>query len=265
MTPFIVSSSWLNSNLQDPNLILLDASQPVNTEVKIEGTRTFDIKNVFSDTSSDLPNTFPDAKEFEKECQQLGINSSSKIVVYDSKGIFSSPRVWWMFKTMGYQNIAVLDGGLPEWVAQGHETVESKATQSERGNFKPYFNHKMITNCHFVESNIESQQSILIDARSAGRFNGTTPEPRAGLRGGHIPNSINLPYTEVLENGKFKSPTVLKKIFDNLNIKEQPLVFTCGSGITACIILLASEMANIKNEKSVYDGSWTEWAQLHKQ
>ncbi|MGB5227220.1 MAG: sulfurtransferase [Eudoraea sp.] len=265
MTEPIVSSIWLYNNLEDPDLIVLDASPKIGkTDFKnigIKGARKFDLQNEFSDTSSELPNTLPSPKQFENSCKKLGITNSSKIVVYDNLGIYISPRVWWMFKVMGHQNIAVLNGGLPEWIRRGYETLQHKQNNIKPGNFEAKFRPEMVKYYDFVLSNVSSQESILIDARSPGRFKGIAPEPREGLPSGHIPASLNLPYTEVLEHGKYKSKEALEAIFNKLDVNEKPLVFSCGSGVTACIILLASEFV-LKNDKSVYDGSWTEWAQI---
>ncbi|MGB5205912.1 MAG: sulfurtransferase [Eudoraea sp.] len=265
MTEPLVSSSLLNNNLEDPDLIVLDASpkteKPDFENIGIKGARHFDLKYEFSDTASELPNTLPSPKQFENSCRKLGINNSSKIVVYDNLGIYISPRVWWMFKVMGHQNIAVLNGGLPEWISQGYETVQQKENNIKPGDFESKFQPEMVKDYDFVLSNVISQASVLIDARSPGRFNGIAPEPREGLPSGNIPASLNLPYTEVLEQGKYKSKKALKAIFNKLDINEKPLVFSCGSGVTACIILLASEFV-LMNDKSVYDGSWTEWAQI---
>lgn len=260
----IVSSSWLFNNLNDPDLIILDASQKTAagefTNTRIKGARHFDLNNAFRDTSNELPNTLPSPEQFEENCRRLGINQSSKIVVYDNLGIYLSPRVWWMFKTMGHLNVAVLNGGLPEWIRLGYTTSSEEENNVIPGDFESKFNPKMVKDYDFVSSNISRHEAVLIDARSAGRFEGIAPEPREGLPSGHIPESMNLPYTEVLKNGKFKPTEDLVEIFNTLEIKEKPLVFSCGSGITACIILLASELV-INNEKSVYDGSWTDWAQ----
>ncbi len=264
----LVSSSWLFNNLEDPDLIVLDAS-PKTTEddfenIGIKGSRHFDLKNEFSDASGKLPNTLPSAEQFQNSCRKLGITNSSKIVVYDNLGIYLSPRVWWMFNAMGHQNIAVLDGGLPEWIHRGYETVQHKENNIIPGNFNAKFQSEMVKGFDFVLSNVTLKKSVLIDARSAGRFKGIAPEPREGLQSGNIPGSLNLPYTDVLDNGKFKSREELSEIFNKLMINEKPLIFSCGSGVTACIILLASELV-LKNDKSVYDGSWTEWAQTkHK-
>jgi len=267
MTEPIVSSFWLYNNLEDPDLIVLDVSPKTDKadyeNFGIKRARKFDLQNEFSNTSSELPNTLPSPEQFENSCRKLGINNSSKIVVYDNLGIYFSPRVWWMFKAMGHQNIALLNGGLPDWISQGYETVQRKENNIIPGNFEAKFQFEMVKDYDFVSSNVTLKESVLIDARSAGRFKGIAPEPRAGLPSGHIPGSINLPYTEVLENGKFKSREDLSGIFNKLMINEKPLVFSCGSGVTACIILMASALV-LKNDKSVYDGSWTEWAQIKK-
>ncbi len=258
MTTPLVSCQWLNENSNDADLVVLDVS-PQPSARQIKGARYVDVKNVFSDPTSDLPNTFPSAIQFQGDCQVLGINSTSKIVVYDNKGVFLSPRVWWMFRTFGHQNVSVLDGGLIEWVAQGYETEQRTEHHVEHGNFKGQLQPNQVKGYEFVKSNLADQNALLIDARSAGRFNGTAPEPREGLRSGNIPGSINLPYTEVLQDGKFKPLPELKTIFKTLANDNRPFVFTCGSGVTACIILLASELV-MQHENAVYDGSWTEWA-----
>ena len=164
-----------------------------------------------------------------------------------------------MFKTFGYDNVAVLDGGLPDWLDNDYETETGFDSEYEQGDFKATLNPERVKDYDFVCANITNENELLIDARSAGRFNDTEPEPRKGLRGGHIPNSVSLPYTEVLENGKFKSVEELNKVFAELKKEKRPFVFTCGSGITACIIQLASEMV-MEHPSSMYDGSWTEFA-----
>jgi thiosulfate/3-mercaptopyruvate sulfurtransferase len=264
MTKPIVSSQWLFENLNNPNLIILDASQKaitsdneIKNRLQIAGSRFFDLKNNFSDSSSDLPNTLPNTAQFELESQKLGINSSSIIVVYDNLGIYSSPRVWWMFKTMGHQNIFVLNGGLPDWIKNDFPTEEKQPQQLELGNFKAHLNSENVKDFNFIKANLNNSNQIIIDARSSGRFNGTAPEPRAGLRSGSIPNSFNIPFGDVLKNGKYKSKDELKAIFSEINPEKKALIYSCGSGLTACIILLP-------NSTSVYDGSWTEWAEIEK-
>lgn len=261
----IVSSEWLHDNLNNPELIILDASQH-NTitnydDLKISKARFFDLQTDFREQDSTFPNTLPTPKQFEKGCQKLGITNNSLIVVYDNKGIYTSPRVWWLFKIMGHKNVSVLNGGLPNWIEHKFPTEENTTDTYNKGNFKANFKPEMVKDFKYILNNTTNQSSLLIDARSYGRFQGIAPEPRADLRNGHIPNSINLPYTEVLSNGVFKSKSELIAIFKNLKIESKPLTFSCGSGITACIILLACELIS-SNQKSVYDGSWTEWAQL---
>lgn len=264
----IISASELRALGTDPSLIILDASPTSNksglktefADLQIKGARFFDLKSKFSDQSSEMPNTLPSPENFERECRNLGINQNSKIVVYDNLGIYTSARVWWMFSAMGHKNIAVLNGGLPEWINAGFETEPISKKTFPAGNFKSNPNFNLKTNIESVVENIDTQDSIVIDARSEGRFEGTAPEPREGLKSGHIPNSKNLPFDEVLEDGKMKTPEELEAIFEALNFEEKPMIFSCGSGLTACIIMLAAEtVSNIP--KSVYDGSWTEWAQ----
>ncbi|MBC5842358.1 sulfurtransferase [Flavobacterium sp. F-380] len=262
----LVSIDWLKNNLQDPNLIILDASQQVNQAnvspefagIQIEGAGFFDIKNNFSDSSNPLPNTFPDPKAFAIAAQNLGINTTSKIVVYDSLGIYSSPRAWWLFQIMGHENVWVLDGGLPAWVKADFPIEKISPNTFTPGNFESNFNPSMVKNTADVLANIKSKTAVLIDARSNDRFLGLTPEPRAGLRSGHIPGAINIPYTDLVQNGYFLSKEKLKAILPN---QETALIFSCGSGITACIDYLAYEIIGSSNDRSVYDGSWTEWGQ----
>tara|TARA_Y100000589_G_C27104173_1_gene609349 strand:- start:28 stop:852 length:825 start_codon:yes stop_codon:yes gene_type:complete len=264
----VVSVDWLDEHIKDENLILLDASFPKAggnesselDNISIPGARFFDLKGSFSDTSSSFPNTMPSEEQFERECKKLGINQDSILIVFDNKGIYSSPRIWWMFKIMGHDKVSVLDGGLPEWVKKGFGTCRREIKIYEPGNFKAHFHTKFVKRYEDMLNNIISDTFTVVDARSEGRFNGTEKEPRASLKSGNIPNSVNIPFTEVLENGKFKSASQLKKIFDTKCSGSKDLIFTCGSGLTACIILMASELA-YKKSRFVYDGSWTEWAE----
>jgi len=260
----LVSATWLHEHLNDSNLIILEARLEqnqsglgnINPDLQIKGARLFDIKNNFSDTSNPLPNTFPSEEQFTAESQKLGINKNSTIVVYDTLGIYSSPRAWWMFKAMGHSDVYVLDGGLPEWIKKGFPTENQNQTNLyPKGDFEAKFQSGLIKNKEDILDNIASKEAILMDARSSDRFHATLEEPRPNMRSGHIPNSINVPYTELQRDGKYKSTAELSKI---LNLNDQPLFFTCGSGITACIVLLACELIS-DNPKAVYDGSWTEW------
>jgi thiosulfate/3-mercaptopyruvate sulfurtransferase len=255
MTNPIVTAAWLQEHLNDSNLIVLEARLGQDPDLQIKGARLFDIKNNFSDTNNPLPNTFPSEEKFTAEAQKLGINSNSTIVVYDATGIYSSPRAWWMFKSMGHSNVFVLDGGLPEWIKEGFATEKLQQSTYPKGNFEAKFQPELIKNKEQILENIATKKAVLMDARSADRFHAGTEEPRAGLRSGHIPGSINVPFAELQQDGKYKSKEQLKEI---LNLNDQPLYFTCGSGITACIVLLAAELIS-DNPKAVYDGSWTEW------
>lgn len=254
----IVSVAWLHEHLQDPELIILDAILEMPSEdIQIKGARTFDIKNKFSDTNSPLPNTVPNPDAFATACRKIGIQSSSKIVVYDTKGIYLSPRAWWLFKVMGHEKVWVLDGGLPAWIKEGYPTEKRQEQSYEKGNFTANFQPQLFKTKEQILENIQSEEALLVDARSADRFLAETEEPRAGLRSGHIPGSLNIPYTQVLKDGKYLPKEELKKI---LPLQDKPLLFTCGSGVTACINLIAYELVS-DNPKAIYDGSWTEWGQ----
>jgi len=264
----IVSVDWLHQNLSDNRLVILDASLETNVEgltppftgFVIPGSRFFDIKNDFSDQSSAYPNTIPTAERFEQACRKLGINNSSIIIVYDNLGVYSSPRAWWLFKIMGHQDVSVLDGGLPEWISKGFPSTSGYQESPEQGDFKAVFKKQYLKTYHEVLENLTDQSFLIVDARSEGRFNGVEKEPRAGLKSGHIPQSVNIPYQEVLNAGKFRSTQELQELFNSKRSTEKDMVFSCGSGLTACILALASEIS-INGGKVIYDGSWTEWAE----
>ena len=266
----LVSVEWLKEYINNKDLILLDTSLAKTVDennladknLTIPLARFFNLKADFSDSNSPLPNTFPSKEKFEQSCQKLGISQSSKIVVFDNHGIYSSPRVWWMFKVMGHHNVAVLEGGLPAWIKKGFPIEKRIERVYKLGDFKALFNENYIINYKQVKRNIENQTFTIIDARSTGRFNGTEEEPRKELKSGHIKDSINIPYKDVLIDGKYKSKEELKRLFESVCNIEEKLVFSCGSGLTACIVLLACEIA-FKKSKYVYDGSWTEWAKIN--
>ena len=267
----IISAKWLFENLQNPNLVILDASPRENkfnlipefTNIKIQGARYFDMERVFLDKENVLPNMIPNERVFEEECRKLGINNDSLIVVYDNLGIYTSPRVWWLFKVMGHAEIAVLDGGLSAWKKEHYPTESMAKNEIFLGNFTAEYRADLVVDANTILGNIDSKKILVVDARKKERFCGLVPEPRENMSSGHIPNSINLPFEKVLNHGKMKPKNELKKIFKNLNIENQPLAFTCGSGITACIILMASELI-FENKKVLYDGSWAEWGQMGK-
>lgn len=262
----LVSAQWLFEHFNNPDLVILDCSPATNksnlipefTSIKIKGAKIFDTENVFVDSNNKVPNMFPSEEKFTSECQKLGINSTSIIVVYDNLGIYMSPRVWWMFKTMGHKNIAVLDGGLSAWKKLEYSTEKYQQALSIKGNFIASYQKQHVYNATFLLNNIKTQTCQVIDARSTGRFLGELPEPRENMQSGHIPNAKNIPHASVLENGFMKPKEELKIIFNEVLELQKPLIFSCGSGVTACIILLASELISA-TPKSLYDGSWVEW------
>lgn len=266
----IVSVEWLKRHMDAENLFVFDASIPKVTgnetnvnEKQIPKAQFFDIKKAFSDASGKFPNTIPQEKQFEVEARKLGLDNDSAIVVYDDKGIYSSARVWWLFKTFGHDNVAILNGGIPEWLKQGLPTEGKRINEKPKGNFKAKFIEKNVVYFNDMNTLSKDNEVMILDARSAGRFNCEVPEPRAGLRSGTIPNSDNLPYVACLEDGKLLPKAELQAIFKEKLDKKNTFVFSCGSGITACILDLAATMAGYENTK-VYDGSWTEYGSLTK-
>lgn len=266
-----VSVKWLSQHIYAPNLIVLDASlkknqanlNPAHSDIQIKGARFFDLKNVFSNQDSALPNMMLSADLFSLECQRLGINKEDKIVVYDNLGIYSSPRVWWMFRLMGHENIVVLNGGLPAWLAVNAPTepITKPFSTFKKGNFKANYQAHWIVNKSQVATNIDTQKALLVDARSRKRFLGKVAEPRENLRSGHIPKALNIPFKQVLQDGFLQKKEALLDLVIALKLEKKSLIFSCGSGITACIVLLALDTV-IDHPKALYDGSWSEWGIL---
>lgn len=263
---FVVSVDWLLEHLENESLLILDATIPKVGSKKIEileeksqikKAHFFDLKD-FSDAEAPLPNTMLTGEKFQQKAKQFGINNNHCIVVYDDLGIYSSPRVWWIFQLMGFENIAVLDGGFPEWKAKKYPIEKFSHKTLSKGSFTANYHSEKITFMTDVLANVSSKKYLVLDARSEGRFFGTEPEPRKEVRGGHIPNSKSLPHTDILDGTKMKPTDELKMIFETKNPENKPLIFSCGSGITASILALGATIAGIKNH-SVYDGSWTEW------
>ena len=266
----LVSPAWLASRLQDPTLVIVDATLPPVGVVPTVDTRSrylaqhlpgavfFDIEEL-SDHSSGLPHTMPSAEAFSRAMAALGIGDGMTIVVYEQAGVFSAPRARWMLRTFGAQNVFLLDGGLAAWLEAGLPT-ESGPVQRPTASFAA----KLDPNA--VRSYLQIQQAIaeggqIVDARSAGRFAGTAPEPRPGLSSGHMPGSISLPFTELVEGGRLKDPAKLREIFLAKDIDlDGPITTTCGSGVTAAVIAIGLEIAGTK-QVSLYDGSWAEYAQ----
>jgi thiosulfate/3-mercaptopyruvate sulfurtransferase len=240
-------------------------SEEIDTDadLQIPTARFFDIKNEFSDAEAPFPNTWPGEAAFNDKARKLGIHNESFIIAYDDHGIYSSARAWWMFKAMGHQNVVVLNGGRKAWKEAGYSLEPKTSVAFPRGNFKGRFNTEYFTDKEEVFTNIEQGRALTIDARAENRFKGLVEEPREGLRSGHIPGSVNLPYTDLLSGGKMRDITSIGNLLRDKAGTKEPLVFSCGSGITACVLALGAEMAGYKN-MSVYDGSWTEWGSLHE-
>ncbi|OEK08700.1 thiosulfate sulfurtransferase [Flavivirga aquatica] len=264
MSSPVVSVAWLYDNLNANNLIVLDGT--INkvfetSQDQIPNTRFFDIKKKFSDVSNEFPSAFPAIEQFQKEVRALGINKDSALVIYDDKGIYSSARVWWMFKSFGFDNVAVLDGGFPAWLKAEFPIEPMKIYEGDLGDFVANYQPKNMTFFEGMKLASTNKTHTIIDARSEGRFNCTTPESRAGLRMGTIPNSVNLPFTDLLENGVLKSEKDIATSFSKLADSNDAIIFSCGSGLTACVLALGAEISGYKNI-TVYDGSWTEWGSL---
>ena len=268
----LITAAQLQGLLQthdNENLILLDASinevmaaQPKPSawpDVVIANSQRFDLKCSFSDTKSELSFTLPSAEKFQRQARMLGINNNSQVVIYDDIGLYSAPRAWWMFKAMGLANVAVLDGGLPEWLAQGRRTQSGRCNAPTfKGDF--VVNQKMTLFCgkQTVSKAILANDQVIIDARAADRFSGKTEDPRSGVRNGHIPSAFNLPYVELQDHGKMLCKEQLKAKLNALNSAKYHTIFSCGSGITACVLALAADICGYE-AISVYDGSWSDW------
>ena len=264
----LVSTDWLAVHMKDPDLRILDASTYLpgidrdgRTEydaVHIPGARFFDIDEV-SDGRSDLPHMVPPIEKFMSRVRAMGVGDGHQIVVYDGSGLFSAARVWWLFRLMGQNNIAVLDGGLPKWIAEGRE-VEDLAPVIRDRHMTVRFQNQMVRDVTQVSSASKLGTSQIVDARAAARFRGEEPEPREGLRLGHIPNSRNVPFTDLLNDDKtMKTPDQTRAIFESAGVDlKKPIITTCGSGVTAAVLGLALERIG-HDMWALYDGSWTEW------
>ncbi len=264
----LVSTDWLAKHLRDPDLRILDASwylpdagRDARAEYQaahITGARFFDIDEI-SDQRSSLPHMAPPPEKFISRMRAMGVGDGHQVVVYDGAGIFSAARVWWTFRLMGKVDVAVLDGGLPKWLAEGREVEDMPPIVRDRHMTVSRQNH-MVKDVTQVAHSAKLAEAEILDARSAARFRGEAPEPRPGLRSGHIPGSKNLPFAEVLNpDGTMKPPAGLKAVFAAAGVDlTKPAITTCGSGVTAAVLSLALERIGHRNH-SLYDGSWSEW------
>lgn len=266
----LVSPQWVADRIGDSNLIILDATLPpvgvspapdMRASYRAEhlpGAVFFDIDQL-SDHTSGLPHTLPSAQSFGASAGALGIGDGMTVVVYEQAGVFSAPRALWMLRSMGATGVHLLNGGLAAWKAAGHAVEQGEVTRPAVA-FHAMLAPGAMTNFTELQGKIATHEQIL-DARSAGRFTGAAPEPRAGISSGHMPGAASVPFTELVTDGRLKPAAELKTIFEAKGVDlQQPVTTTCGSGVTAAVVSLALELAGAPH-RSLYDGSWAEYAQ----
>ncbi len=269
-SPFTVDADWLQQRLGQPGLSVVDASwylpaqkRDAQAEYKaahIPGAVFLD-QDAISDQASALPHTLASAADFAQFVGSMGISADDTIVVYDGPGFFSAPRAWWMFRVMGVFQTYILDGGFDSWKAQGRPTT-AEPTKVAPCVFHADFDARRVVGLAEMRSIVETRQSQVADARSPGRFAGSEPEPRAGMRSGHMPGARNVPASALSENGVLLSKDRLRKVVEGAGIDlSRPVVTSCGSGVTAAAITLALETLG-HTDNRLYDGSWAEWGSL---
>jgi len=265
----LVSTEWLASHLGDATVRIVDATYHLPTAKRdpraeynaghIPGATFFDVDGI-SDPNNSLPHMIPKPADFAAAVSALGIGNDHHVVCYDSYGLMSAARAWWMFRLYGHDRVSVLDGGLAKWKREGRP-VDDKPVVAAKASFSPRFRPPLVRKKPDMRMNIASKSAQVLDARSAGRFRGADPEPRAGLRGGHIPGSCNLPYNQLVNPA---DQTVLPAAELRTKFKEagiepaKPVITSCGSGVTACVLALGLHLIGAENV-AVYDGSWSEW------
>ncbi|POF29300.1 3-mercaptopyruvate sulfurtransferase [Roseibium marinum] len=263
----LVTTQWLADHLSSPDLAVINAwmppvttpdAPPVYPEAHIPGAVFFDI-NEICDKGSDLPHMLPAPHVFSSAMRKLGIGDGQTLVVYDDFGLYSAARVWWTFRSLGVERVHVLDGGFPKWRSEDRP-VEDTEPLRVPSHFTSRLDHGAVADIAHIRTVIANGSRQILDARPSARFAGTAPEPRAGLRGGHMPGALNLPFTELLEeDGTVRSAEGLKEAFAKAGIDpEKPVTTSCGSGVTAAILTLALTILGAR-DLSLYDGSWAEW------
>ncbi|WP_028117167.1 sulfurtransferase [Ferrimonas senticii] len=264
----IVTAAWLSKHLDNPDLVLLDASWHMPgsgrqglaefVEGHIPTAQFFDFDKAIA-ADSELPHMLPSPAKFEQAVRAMGISNTSAVVVYDSHGLFSAARVWWMFRAMGHQQVAVLNGGLPAWLAQDGAISAGIESARPSGQFIANYQPQLVADKREMQLSLNAPGRVIVDARGPARFAGQEPEPRAGVAAGHMPGAINLHYAELISEGKLQPPFLALESFLARGISgDDRQLYSCGSGVTACIVALAAAEVGVQNW-AVYDGSWSEW------
>jgi thiosulfate/3-mercaptopyruvate sulfurtransferase len=266
---WLVETAWLAERLDAPDIVVLDASLHLPTTGRnaraeylaahIPGALFFDIDDI-ADEADPLPHMLPPTVKFASRVKKMGVGDGARVVVYDAEGLYSAARAWWMFRIMGHDDVAVLDGGLKKWKAEGRPLQDGEPPQRTPRHFTPRFHAELVRDAAEVRGLIGRPAAQIVDARSAGRFEGRDADPRPGLRAGHIPGSRNVPYATLLNaDGTLKGAAELSAVFARAGVEvERPVVASCGSGVTAGIVALALAVLG-RPDAAVYDGSWVEW------
>jgi thiosulfate/3-mercaptopyruvate sulfurtransferase len=262
----LVSAEWAVAQAAAPRICFIDATYYLPPEGKdaaslfeaahIPGAHFFDLDAV-CDPDTNLPHMLPSPSIFAAAVSAMGVGNDSHVVVYDQRGLFSAARLWWMFRVYGHDQVSVLDGGLPAWIEAGGP-VEGGPALPKGADFVADFRPELVAGIGDLRANLASGAALVLDARASGRFDGSVPEPRPGVRGGHIPGAVSLPFTDLLVHGKLRPPAELRERFAAAGVGDRPVITSCGSGVTAAVLTLGLMVAGLPTG-ALYDGSWSEW------